>query len=189
MVRDDMTPNKNWSALKKTITAVLCLLLAADVALVFFLWHGGRQGPASQRAHLERLTLEAKLLKADVQRGEKIRASLPQVGKDCDGFYQGSFLPSDTGYSAIVADLSEITRKAGLKTAGVAFQQKVLKDHGVTQISMKTTVEGDYPSLIQFNNALERSKYFYLLDNLTLASAGSTPGIKLNLDLRTFFRT
>ncbi len=184
-----MTPNKNWNALKKTITAILCLLLAADIALAFFLWHGGRQGPAAQRAQLERLTLEAKLLKADVQRGEKIRASLPQVGKDCDGFYQGSFLAADAGYSAIVADLTEITHKAGLKSTGVAFQQKVLKDHGVTQISMRTTVEGDYPSIIQFINALERSKNFYLLDNLSLASGGSTPGIKLNLDLRTYFRT
>jgi hypothetical protein len=54
---------------------------------------------------------------------------------------------------------------------------------------MKTTVEGDYPALIQFIHALERSKNFYLLDNLTLASGGSTAGVKLNLDLRTFFRT
>jgi Tfp pilus assembly protein PilO len=184
-----MTPNKNWSALKKTVTAALCLLLAADLALAFFLWHGGRQGPASQRAELERLTLQAKLLKADVQRGQKIRASLPQVGRDCDGFYHESFLPASAGYSAIVADLTEITHKAGLKTTGVSFQQKELKDHGVTQISMKTTVEGDYPSIIQFINALERSKNFYLLDNLSLATGASTPGIKLNLDLRTYFRT
>ncbi len=184
-----MTPNKNWSALKKTVWTALCVLLAADLALAFFLWHGGRQGPASQHAELERLVLEAKLLKADVQRGEKIRASLPQVGKDCDGFYHESFLPASAGYSAIVADLSDITHKAGLKTAGVTFQQKEMKDHGVTQISMKTTVEGDYPSIIQFINALERSKNFYLLDNLSLASGGSTAGIKLNLELRTYFRT
>lgn len=184
-----MTPNKNWSALKKTITTALCLLLGADLALAFFLWHGGRQGPISQRAQLDHLVLQAKLLKADVQRGEKIRASLPQVGKDCDGFYHESFLPASAGYSAIVADLSEITQKAGLKTTGVTFQQKEMKDHGVTQISMKTTVEGDYPSIIQFINALERSNNFYLLDNLSLASGGSTPGIKLNLELRTYFRT
>ena len=184
-----MTPTKGWGAWKKTVAAALCLLFALDLALILFLWQGGREGPESRRVQRERLALQAKLLKADVERGEKIRASLPQVGKDCDGFYHDSFLPASAGYSDIVADLGDITRKAGLKTTGISFQQKQLKDHGVTQISMKTTVEGDYPSIIQFINALERSKNFYLLDNLTLDSGGSTAGIKLNLDLRTFFRT
>jgi type IV pilus assembly protein PilO len=184
-----MTPNKGWSTWKKYTAAVLCLLLAADLALVFYVWQGGREAPGSKRLQRDRLQLQAKLLKADVERGEKIKASLPQVGRDCDGFYHDSFLPAAKGYSAIVADLSDITHKAGLKTTGVAFQQKEMKDHGVTQITMKTTVEGDYPSIIQFINALERSKNFYLLDNLSLDSGGSTPGIKLNLDLRTFFRT
>jgi type IV pilus assembly protein PilO len=184
-----MTPIKGWGAWKKIVATALCVLFAVDLALVFYLWQGGREGGESRRTQYERLALQAKLLKADVERGEKIRASLPQVGKDCDGFYRDSFLPASAGYSDIVADLGDITRKAGLKTTGISFQQKQLKDHGVTQINMKTTVEGDYPSIIQFINALERSKNFYLLDNLSLDSGGSNPGIKLNLDLRTFFRT
>jgi len=184
-----MTPNRSLSPWKKYVTAALSLLFAADIALGVFIWQGGREGPETKRRQRDRLELQAKLLKADVERGEKIKASLPQVGKDCDGFFKEHFLPASAGYSAVVAELTEITRKAGLKTGGVSFQQKELKGHGVTEIVMKTTVEGDYPALIEFIHALERSNNFYLLDNLTLASAGSTPGIKLNLDLRTFFRT
>src|SRR5580704_5079668 len=184
-----MTPNRSSSPWKKYVTAALSLLFAVDIALAVFIWQGGREGPEAKRRQRDRLELQAKLLKADVARGEKIKASLPQVGKDCDGFYQSDFLPAPTGYSAVVADLTEITRKAGLKTGSVTFAQKDLKDHGVTEIIVKTTVEGEYPALIEFIHALERSKNFYLLDNLSLASAGSTPGIKLNLDLRTFFRT
>ncbi len=184
-----MTSFRTSSPWKKYVTAVLSLLFAADIALAVFIWQGGREGPETKRRQRDRLELQAKLLKADVERGEKIKASLPQVGKDCDGFYKADFLPASTGYSAVVEELTEITHKAGLKTGGVSFQQKELKGHGVTEIAMKTTVEGDYPALIEFIHALERSKNFYLLDNLTLASAGSSPGIKLNLDLRTFFRT
>jgi Tfp pilus assembly protein PilO len=184
-----MRPNQNSSPWKKYVGAFLSLLFVADFALAFFVWQGGREGPETKRRQRDRLELQTKLLKADVERGEKIKASLPQVGKDCDGFYEADFLPASAGYSAILAELTEITHKAGLKTSGVSFQQKELKGHGVTEIAMKTTVEGDYPALIEFIHALERSKNFYLLDNLTLASGGSTPGIKLNLDLRTFFRT
>jgi type IV pilus assembly protein PilO len=184
-----MTLNQSSSSWKKYVAAVLSLLFVADLALAFFVWQGGREGPETKRRQRDRLGLQAKLLKADGERGEKIKASLPQVGKDCDGFYKADFLPASAGYSAILAELTEITHKAGLKSSGVSFQQKELKGHGVTEIAMKTTVEGDYPALIEFIHALERSKNFYLLDNLTLASGGSSPGIKLNLDLRTFFRT
>jgi len=183
-----MTPNRNLSPWKKYVTGILSLLFAVDLALAFFVWQGGREGPEIKRRQRDHLALQAKLLKADVERGEEIKSSLPQVGKDCDGFYKADFLPASTGYSAVLAELTEITRKTGLRNSGVGFQQKELKGHGVTEIAMKTTVEGEYPALIEFIHALERSKNFYLLDNLTLASAGSTPGIKLNLDLRTFFR-
>jgi|HubBroStandDraft_4_1064222.scaffolds.fasta_scaffold158987_2 Tfp pilus assembly protein PilO len=189
MVCNDMTTIQNSSSWRKYVAVVVSLLFVADFALAFFIWQGGREGPETKRRQRDRLELQAKLLKADVERGEKIKASLPQVGKDCDGFYKENFLPAPTGYSAVLAELTDITHKAGLKTSGVTFQQKELKGHGVTQVAMKTTVEGDYPALIQFIHALERSKNFYLLDNLTLASGGSTAGIKLNLDLRTFFRT
>ena len=44
--------------------------------------------PSTLRAQRDLLATQAKLLKADVKRGEQIRASLPQVGKDCDAFYE-----------------------------------------------------------------------------------------------------
>ncbi len=164
-----------------------CCLLA-DVALVGYLWQMNRQGPDELRAERNRLATQAKLLKADVARGEKIRASLPQVKKSCDAFYDQSFLDRITGYSDIETDLDSIAAKAGVKTSGFSFKQKEVKDRGVTEIAIETSVDADYPAVIQFINGLERSKYFYLLDNLELASA-TTGGIRLQIGLHTFFRT
>ena len=48
--------------------------------------------------------------------------------------------------------------------------------------------EADYPAVIQFINGLERSKYFYLLDDLQLGSA-SSGAIRLQIGLHTYFRT
>ena len=84
------------------------------------------------------LALQAKKLRADVSRGEKIRASLPQAGKDCDNFYQQSFLDSPTGYSRIEGDLDAIATKSGVKISGYTFKQKVIKDRGVTEIEINT---------------------------------------------------
>jgi Tfp pilus assembly protein PilO len=183
-----MSFNINWRTGKITIGVALGVLLLADVALVFVLWQAAREGPQAMRAQRDRLAAQAKLLKADVKRGEKIRESLPQIGKDCDAFYHDRFLGASGGYSAVEADLGELTAKAGLRTSGFSFKQKDVKDHGVTEIAIQTTVSGDYSAIIRFINDLEHSKNFYLLDNLRLESA-STGGIHLSLDLRMFFRT
>jgi len=178
----------SWSTLKKGIAIALGLLLAADLALMYFLWDASRQGPEAMRAERERLALQAKLLRGDVQRGTAIRASLPQVGKDCDDFYRGSFLDASTGYSEVESDLGSIASKAGVKTSGFTFKQDEIKDRGVTQISIGTSVEAGYPELIAFINGLERSKNFYLVDSLHLSSA--TAGqIRLDISLHTYFRT
>jgi Tfp pilus assembly protein PilO len=183
-----MTVNLNWRAWKIAIGAALGLLLLADVALIFVLWQAAREGPQSMSAQRDSLAKQAKLLKADVLRGEKIRERLPQIGKDCDAFYHDDFIPASNGYSAIEADLGELTNKAGLKSTGFVFLQKEVKAHGVTEISIKTSVSGDYPAIIRFINDLEHSKNFYLLDNLHL-DGGAVGGIHLSLDLRTYFRT
>src|ERR1700691_1111790 len=100
--------NRKWPTWKKITGAALGLLLAADVALVVFLFEFSRQAPEQMRAERDMLASQEKLLRSDVKRGEQIRASLPQVGKDCDAFYEKSFLDAPTGYSQIDTDLADI---------------------------------------------------------------------------------
>jgi hypothetical protein len=180
--------NKNWPNWKKITAAALGLLLVADVALIVFLFQVMRQGPDEMRAQRDMLTSQEKLLRADVHRGEQIRASLPQVGKDCDAFYKMSFLDSTTGYSQIDTDLGEIAQKAGVKTTGFSFKQDEIKGRGVTEITISTSVDADYPGIIQFINGLERSNNFYMLGDLHLNSANAGM-IRLDLSLRTYVRT
>jgi Tfp pilus assembly protein PilO len=179
---------RKWQGWKKGVGIALAVLLTADIALCVFLWQSSSQDPDALRAQRDRLSVQAKLLKADVARGEKIRASLSQVRKDSDAFYSQSFLDSITGYSDIETDLDDIAAKSKVKTTGFTFKQKEVKDRGVTEISIGTSVDADYPSVIDFINGLEHSKYFYLLDNLQLSSA-STGLIRLQIGLHTYFRT
>ena len=183
-----MIMKSKWQAWKIWVGVALALVLALDLALAGYLWGASYQQPVALRAERDRLALQAKELKADVDRGNKIRADLPQARKDCDAFYQQSFLDSPTGYSRIESDLGEIATKSGVKISGYTFKQKELKNRGVTEIEITTPLDADYPAVIQFINGLERSKNFYLLDSLHLTSV-STGGIRLDLDLHTYFRT
>lgn len=183
-----MIAKQAWQHWKTWTSVALGVLLLADIGLTVFLWQGARQDPASLRVERDRLAVQAKLLRADVERAEKIRASLPQVGKDCDAFYRQSFLDAGTGYSQIESDLGAIAAQSGVKTSELSFKRNQIKDRGVTEISINTSVDADYPAVIRFINGLERSKNFYLLDSLKLGTA-ATGAIKLDLELHTYFRT
>src|ERR1700722_3330960 len=163
-----------WRILKKWIIGALILLLAADIGLVYLSWQNTREGEQSMRAERDRLSLLAKQLKGDVDRGERIRNSMGGVTKEYDTFYRTDFESSVDGYSKIEADLGGIASRASVKSSGVAFEQKEVKGRGVQQINITDTVEGDYPSILKFINGLEQSKYFYLLSDLKLDSATTT---------------
>jgi hypothetical protein len=177
-----------WPVWKKGIAAALLLLVAADLSLVVVLWQIGQSGPQSMRNRIARLTEQDKLLRADVQRGKRIRAALPEAGRQCDAFYKKAFFDSATGYSQIETDLNSISRDAGVQTSGLKFRQKPVKGRGVMEVDVSTKVTADYPSLIHFINGLERSQDFYLLDGLMLHSANAGT-VDLDLDLHTYFRT
>ena len=179
-----------WTVWKKTIAVVLALLFAADLALIYQLWQSSREGATALSAQRDRLKTQSALLKGDVTRGERIRQDLSGEGREYDTFYHTTFLPADSGYSTIEDDLGSIASKANLRSSGISFKQKDLKGRDVTEIDISDTVEGDYSAIIQFINGLEHSKYFYLLSNLRLQSPNSPGGgIRLQLELQTYFRT
>jgi Type II secretion system (T2SS), protein M subtype b len=188
LVLNDMMASVMKPRWKLWTSLALGALWAVDLGLAVFLWEGGREDPSSLRADRDRLALQAKLLRGDIDRGERIRASLPQAGQECNDFYRDSFLAADTGYSRIESDLGAIARETGVRTSGFTFARADVKKRGATEIKISATVDADYPSLVRFINGLERSKNFYLLDSLKLNSA-ENGGIRLALELHTYFRT
>lgn len=177
--------SRTW---KRAVKICLACILALDAALLYADWRARSAAPQSQARQLSQLAQKEKLLSADVALGESVEKQLPGIQKDCDSFYQKYLLPNSAGYSVIVADLGRMSKDAGVETGGVTFRQAEVKDSDLTEIGISASVQGDYQSLIRFLDALERSPRFYVLDGLTLASESKGP-IKLNLSLRTYFRT
>jgi len=165
----------------------LVFILAIDVVLAGISWRLS-QSPRVEPAELRRLELVEQKYRADAARLEGFRRELPADEKQWDDFYTANFRPSGAGYSAISGDLGGLSRSAGLRMDTITFHQHEADARGLIEVDIVTSVEGDYESLISFLNKLQRSDNFYVLDSLTLAS--SEPGkVRLNLQLRTYFRT
>ena len=180
-----MMPRFTW---KHWVRAGLGVLLAANVALFVWNWRARDANPQSQAAQRDRLRRQHSLLGGDVRLAADIRTRLPEVEKQCDRFLQEQLLPLASGYSAVVEDLNRISSESGLRTRGVQYKQKELNGRGVAEVQVSATVEGGYANLVRFINSLEKSKQFYLLEELTLVESSSNNAIRLSMQLKTYFR-
>jgi Tfp pilus assembly protein PilO len=134
------------------------------------------------------LELTEKSYRADNARLERFRTELPADEKQWDEFFSTHFRPAGAGYSAISEDLGKLSSSAGLHAETITFHQHNPDTHGLMEVEISTAVEGDYESLVSFLDKLEHSENFYVLDSLALASS-SVGKLRLNFQLRTFFRT
>lgn len=183
-----MKTTKKWARWKIATVAVVSLIVLGDVFFGAALWQAGREGPAEMALRRAQLARTAQELQTDVERGQRIKASMPQVGKDCDDFYKTAFLDPRTVYSTVDSDIGELASKAGVKTNGLNFKSRPVPDRNVSELDISTTVNGDYASLLKFVNGIERSKNFYFLNQLELGESGAN-GIRLQLVLHTYVRT
>ena len=173
---------------RQLVQIALGVLLAADVALLFWNYQARGSNPQSQAAQLDRLRRQHEVLGGDVRAAAEIRTRLPEVNQQCDRFVKERLLSVSSGYSAVVEDLHRISSETGLTARGIQYKQKDLTARGVAEVQVAASVEGGYANLVRFINAMEKSKQFYLLEELTLVESSSSDAIRLNLQLKTYFR-
>ena len=165
----------------------LIVILGLDVILMAVNYRLN-QSPRIAPDEIKRLDMLEKSYRADNGRLNKFRSELPVDEKQWDEFFTTHFRPASAGYSAVSEDLGQLSHSAGLRTDTITFHQHSPDDRGLMEIEIATAVEGDYESLVNFLNKLEHSDHFYVLDSLALASSNAGK-IRLNIQLRTYFRT
>src|ERR1700737_4293688 len=172
---------------KSIVRWVLVVILGLDVILLTVNYRLN-QGPRIAPDEVKHLELLEKSYRADNARLNKFRAELPTDEKQWDEFFTTHFRPAGAGYSAVSEDIGQLSHSAGLRTDTIAFHQHPPDARGLIEIDINTAVEGDYESLVNFLDKLEHSGHFYVLDSLALASSNAGK-IRLNIQLRTYFRT
>ena len=171
---------------KVLIRWIIGAILALDVVLAVVTWRVDTD-PRTQRVELNLLRRQHALLAADVARAQEIRKQMPGVEKQGEEFFNQNLKPMGSAYSSVVSDLGALARDAGLNTETMSFRQHPADRRGVTEVEISSTVNGSYANVVRFINGLEHSDNFYVLDGLSLGS-GSAGELRLNLQLRTFFR-
>lgn len=172
---------------KRGIIVLLAALIVADITLGAYSWNLSSAQSAQQE--LAALQRTERLLKADIEYAQRIRRDIPDIQKNCDR-YEHSMFPESAGYSSVTADLGAIAAKSGLRLETTSFRGVDIKGHALKEISIDTSVSGNYRGIVQFLNGLQRSSNLYAVESLSAKSDAQNQGglLRVSVHLKTYFR-
>jgi type IV pilus assembly protein PilO len=104
--------------------------------------------------------------------------------KDAEAFYSKR-LPYAT--SEVVAELGALTKAQGvhLTRAQYAYSPVLSGDSALTEMRIDAGVSGDYRPIVQFINAAERDKLFFVINGINLTGQ-QTGQVSLRMRLTTY---
>lgn len=182
---------RNFSLQRNLIIAGLALLFCADIALAYLTTR--LSGSREQREiALANEVRQVGLVKADVARVTAIRKGTPEILRRLDDF-EGSLLPGATGYSVVTKEMAQFAKETHVAVDDLKFREKeVTTRNNLTELLADLAITGEYNSIVQFLNKLQRSKSVYIVDALDVETQNSIQGpvgtLRVSLHLRTYFR-
>jgi Tfp pilus assembly protein PilO len=165
--------------------AALAVLNLYLIAHLVFVW----QSLASNNADAidqQRLQVTAAELAAKPLRG--LDKKLVVSTTDADAFYQKR-LPYAT--SEVASELGDLTHHAGVRWTRASYAYAPVPSLSgpdvLTEINIDASVSGDYRPIVQFINAAERDKLFFIIRGINLTGQ-QTGQVNLRVRLTTYLR-
>ena len=163
--------------------AVLVLLDLYLIVHLIFVWQGLNSNNADA-IDQQRVQLTAAQLAAKPLRG--LDKKLVVSTADANTFDE-TRLPYAT--SQVAAEVGALAHKEGVRwtRAQYAYTPVLSGKDALTEVSMDASVSGDYRPIVQFINAIERDKLFFVINGINLTGQQSGQ-VNLRIRLTTYLR-
>jgi hypothetical protein len=158
-----------------TAVAALLVLLCLYLGVRLYMVSGNVGAQGDEAVVVQQSRVAAANVAAQKLRG--VDAKLQASDTEAQKFYTDR-LPY--AYSDVAASIGTIAKETNVRWSRASYVQAISAD-GVTELRIDGAVTGDYVSVAHFINAMERSKSFFLIENLALTGA---QGGLVNLQLR-----
>jgi type IV pilus assembly protein PilO len=165
-----------------SLIVLVCICVAAVALLVSPVGRGARAADR-QEAELQSV-LNAKVHETAPLAGidKKVAIAKEQV----DRFYRDR-LPDS--FSSISGELGKLAEANKVKFTTVHYQAETGDTPaGLTRVSFEGAIAGDYVQAVQFINALERDRMFFLIEGVSLVQSQGG-AVRLQIRLQTYMKT
>jgi hypothetical protein len=126
-----------------------------------------------------RAALTAKNRQVEPLRG--LDKKIPLATQQIDQFYKERF---SAHYSDVLEVLGNLSKETGVKIDSAKYSPEESQAVGLQRVEIEASIQGDYQPLIKFLNGLERSKIFFIVNSIGLATQNGP--IQLQIKLETY---
>jgi len=162
--------------------AVLAILVLYLLIHMIFVWQALSARDANAM-YKQSIAMRSAEIAAQPLRG--LNTKLVQSTADADSFY-ATRLPY--GYSEVAAELGVLTKKTNVHLGQVHYTQAAISGvSALTEVRMDAIIAGDYRPVVQFINAIERDKQFFVITGINLTGQ-QTGQVNLRLRMTTYLR-
>ena len=180
---------KQWAEKARRLGTLLNFHIAGVVVLglvnLYLLAHmafAWRAATSDNAAALADQTVAMKTAEIARQPLEGLDEKLAQATKDADKFYKQR-LPFSIAEMA--GEMGALAKKQGVKLTRVQYAYSSVMDGtpgALTELRIDASLSGDYRPLVEFLNALERDRTFFLITGVTLTGQQSgTVNLRLKM--------
>jgi len=179
-----------WKEPRFLVRVALGVLLLANLvgAAVAFNVFG-----TSPEALDQQLTAARMRLQADQARLMRSRLLSSNIGKgktDGDTFLASSFTTRKHTYSAIISEVTDIAKNAGMKAEEwtIAPLDPIEGSDDLSMMTVSINFEGGYGQLVKFVNMLDRSPRFLIIESMQATPQPKGDVLSVNLKLNAFIK-
>ncbi len=166
--------------------SLLALFLAADAGLIgYLLWPGTSREAHRQEEKQLQLTLAQLRTQVTPLRG--IEKKLVDTRANIKKFYDNRVPAYE---SEISSEIHKLEQETGVSQGSVHYAADNSGLPNVDRIKLDFAVLGDYPKLARFINALERDKWLFVINQVSLTGGqGQNAGtVQLQIRCETFLK-
>jgi len=173
------------STTRQKLKIAIGAMVAADLIALGLLVSPLVGSADSRRMQLSQLSAELQRKTRDVQPLRHIDKKIVLAKDQIGVFYKDRFASRD---SALANELGKIASENGVRILQARYKLEDMETSGIVPVAIQGSFAGDYLQLVRFINALERSKMFFTVDSVDLASEG-TGGVHLEIVMHSYLRS
>lgn len=136
---------------------------------------------ASRQQELNQLRAQLTSKNRQVEPLRGLDKKIPLALQQIDDFYKTRFSAHD---SDVAETLGNLSKQTGVKIESTKYKTDDAELVGLRREEIEASIEGDYQPLMKFLNGLERSKVFFIVNSIGLATQNGP--IKLQINLETY---
>lgn len=174
----------NLRQARRHIFIILAVLLVVDVLAAIVLITPLAGASAARLQEFDNVHRQVQAKMKVVIPPDQVQVRVDEARKQIDAFYKDRLA---SGSSALTSELGMLAGSSGVKLTSAHYEEMDSDLPGLRHIRIGANVTGDYLQEVKFINSVERSKMFFIVDNIGLAEQQAGV-VRLGVTLETYMK-